>query len=444
MSARKRFRAERAQRGSAEAAEAARAHTEAERRRRRDRAQAEADLRRFEEEVQRRTLPAACFKSDALVPIGRGIYGQVFRRGHHALKVIANTHDIGVTSVLRELQAMEALVAQPDTVRCISMRRSTAREDRAVGDHIAASFTMTMPLANSTLATSMDARQPFGDQDVACVAFHLLRALAHAHAMGIVHRDIKPSNVLLFGRRTVRFSQHPQQRCTIAGCFSVEMADWGLSHSTQGILPLRLSADAAGGLQPSVSQDGSFRPGSCQTPPAQPGLGPGAGSGRRHVPKRARQDLSCSSSLNPTPPARPSGLAPASSEIQTVSYRAPELLGEASWEGDTPYTNAIDVWSVGVIVMEMLLGVAEHEGWFTVIHIKQKKRMHKITPRLIRRHILAALAATPPAGSFGAWLCPDASAPMHQLLDMLLQIHPDSRVSASWALEHADAFERLR
>ncbi len=52
-------------------------------------------------------------------------------------------------------------------------------------------------LRGETLASHMDKKRRFSQQETLAIVLPLLSALAHAHAQGIVHRDLKPENVFL-------------------------------------------------------------------------------------------------------------------------------------------------------------------------------------------------------------------------------------------------------
>jgi eukaryotic-like serine/threonine-protein kinase len=52
-------------------------------------------------------------------------------------------------------------------------------------------------LRGETLASRMDKKVRFSQEDALAIVLPLLSALAHAHAKGIVHRDLKPENVFL-------------------------------------------------------------------------------------------------------------------------------------------------------------------------------------------------------------------------------------------------------
>ncbi|KAJ6253917.1 cyclin-dependent kinase 12 [Anaeramoeba flamelloides] len=120
----------------------------------------------------------------------------------------------------------------------------------------------------------------------------------------------------------------------------------------------------------------------------------------------------------------------------TISYRAPELL-----LGDSNYTNAIDMWSVGCIFAELLLkvtlfpeetdigqleliwelcGTPDVNKWKSVekLELYQKYRPKKSKPRKIKKTF--------------AKLPKDAL----NLLDKFLKLNPSKRITAKKALKH--------
>jgi serine/threonine protein kinase len=122
----------------------------------------------------------------------------------------------------------------------------------------------------------------------------LLRALAHAHARGFVHRDVKPGNIL------------------IAKDGAVKLADWGAARAL--------------------------------THPAEPPCAPDADAGVEHgAGTHAGGGSSPSGRRHPHALYTPQSV--------TLWYRPPELLF-----GATVHTAAVDVWSAGCVLAELLTG----------------------------------------------------------------------------------------
>ena len=85
-------------------------------------------------------------------------------------------------------------------------------------------------LRGETLASHMDKKVRFSQEEALAIVLPLLSALAHAHAQGIVHRDLKPENVFL--------SVDPD------GHVIPKILDFGISKLLQPAVP-RITTDGA-------------------------------------------------------------------------------------------------------------------------------------------------------------------------------------------------------
>jgi mitogen-activated protein kinase 1/3 len=131
--------------------------------------------------------------------------------------------------------------------------------------------------------------------------------------------------------------------------------------------------------------------------------------------------------------------------IGTLPYRAPELL--LSYDS---HTKAVDVWSVGCILAEMLSGeqifpgtahIPQLNGIFSVLGTPAVQDTLWISSDPIRGHI----RGLPPQRKV-PWkeLFPRASDGVLDLLERLLTFNPTKRINAKEALEHPFLRSRQR
>ena len=132
------------------------------------------------------------------------------------------------------------------------------------------------------------------------------------------------------------------------------------------------------------------------------------------------------------------GDAPMTEHVVTRWYRAPELMLSA----DGHYTRAVDVWSCGCILAEMLgrtplFGGKDFMETITMqINVLGTRPADELayirSPQALA--FLAAMDYKPPVP--WATLYPEASDKALHLLDRLLQFHPEKRISVDDALAH--------
>ncbi len=123
--------------------------------------------------------------------------------------------------------------------------------------------------------------------------------------------------------------------------------------------------------------------------------------------------------------------------VATRWYRAPEIL-----LGSTKYTKGVDMWSLGCILAELLLGKPFFPGTST---LNQLDRIMEVTGRpgaedieaiqsSLATTMLESLPATKPKEYRDIF--PTASDDAIDLLNKLLQFNPTKRLTAEEALEH--------
>eukprot|EP00812_Abedinium_dasypus_P008500 NODE_2256_length_967_cov_277.178728.p1 GENE.NODE_2256_length_967_cov_277.178728~~NODE_2256_length_967_cov_277.178728.p1 ORF type:complete len:298 (+),score=61.72 NODE_2256_length_967_cov_277.178728:2-895(+) len=123
--------------------------------------------------------------------------------------------------------------------------------------------------------------------------------------------------------------------------------------------------------------------------------------------------------------------------VCTRWYRAPEVL--CSWK---TYTNAIDVWSIGCILAEMLLRTPLFPGAnaahqlsliISLLGTQPEEFLRKIPNKKCQRFLLSL---PPSPGHRVADVCKDATPQAIDLISMTLQFHSDNRISVAEALNH--------
>lgn len=127
-------------------------------------------------------------------------------------------------------------------------------------------------------------------------------------------------------------------------------------------------------------------------------------------------------------------LRPYSQEVVTLWYRAPELL-----IGHTDYTSAIDLWSIGCILYELVTGKILFKGMcarsqlvaiFALLGTPTEQEIPRVSQLQIE-------PVDPPAVPFEALLKEQGFDPLElDLLRQCLRFQPSNRISAKSALSH--------
>ena len=169
-------------------------------------------------------------------------------------------------------------------------------------------------------------------------AAEIALALFHIHRMGMIYRDLKPANVVLNGDGHVQLvDMGGVIDVGAAGQQKMSMNRDAADDGSLGIFAAESQHFPVPESEFVVGQSSMYTPG---------GITPNAGSPRvqSQFPGAIRQGD------NPMPRAK--------SIMGTCGYMAPEMMAMASSKcTDRGYTAAVDYWSLGVTMFDLLTGM---------------------------------------------------------------------------------------
>ena len=183
------------------------------------------------------TLQLGAF--ELIRPVGTGGMGMVWRASHQtqdhpvAIKVMTAKRARQArfsNAFLHEVRAV-ARLHHPNIIRLFDSGEIDERAERLTdGQLIAGSPYLVMELAGSTLA-HVD-HEKLNWSHVRTILMHVLDALAHSHARGLIHRDLKPDNILFLadGENS-----------------KLKLSDFGLAHAINTSRHLKAEDEAISG-----------------------------------------------------------------------------------------------------------------------------------------------------------------------------------------------------
>ncbi|XP_061775852.1 cell division cycle 7-related protein kinase isoform X3 [Nerophis ophidion] len=192
-------------------------------------------------------------------------------------------------------------------------------------------------------------------EEVRLYIYHLLKALRHIHQFGVIHRDIKPNN-FLYNRKAKTFALVDFGLAQGTADTQIELLKdlLGIRKSQRPVFSERNlnSCTSAASTTKQTNRTESVRPGDLSNRRLPSARG-GPASVRTHKLQRtAQQTFTCScfqtDRVCNVCLARKQQVAP---RAGTPGFRAPEVLTKCPNQG-----TAIDVWSAGVILLSLLSG----------------------------------------------------------------------------------------
>ncbi len=164
------------------------------------------ELVRSEPEVaggwERVPLPGAVIgRFELLRELGRGGFGVVFEARDRELGRLVAFKAVRPGTRASAAQRTEWLRREAEATAQLSHENIVALHDAGASEH--GPYLVFELLEGETVAQRLE-RGPLGPREAVRVAIAVARALAYAHAAGVLHRDLKPSNVFLTARGQVK------------------------------------------------------------------------------------------------------------------------------------------------------------------------------------------------------------------------------------------------
>ena len=362
---------------------------------------------------------------EQLSPLGKGGYGvlcsAIDRRSGAAvaIKRVSPTADsLQLRCCLRELAILQHFWLHPHP-NLIGLREVLL----PVGGHHLADWRdlyLVSERMDMDLQQVIRSDQPLDEEHVRFFFWQLLRGVHALHSAGLLHRDIKPANLLVNANCELKITDYgisrgaaPSFGDALVGAFAATSGDGGKAEGTGG--------PSADGAASSGSGSGVGGSGVGVGAGGVGGSGSGSGAAGLTVSDAAVLPLLCS-----TP------------HVVTLWYRPPELLC-----GNTTYGSAIDLWSCGIVLAELLgrsppFSGANHMKMLRQVVAQLGSPDDEALGVLEDPKAVDFLRSRVPHAEPASWEAryPEAPRGALSLLERLLRFHPSERPHAAAALRH--------